>query len=175
MGHGSDVSSLMTTAVFDEEKDQFILNNSDDIKAIKFWPGDMGLIATHALVFAQLIIRGKTHGVHAFILQIRDANMKPLPGIEVGDIGPKIGFTSKDNGYLILKNVAIPRKNMLRRFVSVSQKGEIKVKGDPKVAYATMMEIRRYISCTYPKIYSSAITIATRYSLFRRQFQNAAK
>ena len=49
--------------------------------------------------------------------------MKPMPGIEVGDIGPKIGFTSKDNGYLILNKVAIPRKNMLRRFVSVSQKG----------------------------------------------------
>ncbi len=38
-----------------------------------------------------------------------------------------------------------------------------------------MMEIRRYISCTYPKIYSCAITIATRYSLFRKQFKNAAQ
>mgnify|MGYP001214782768 CR=1 FL=1 len=72
MGHGSDVSSLMTTAVFDEEKDQFIINNSNDVKAIKFWPGDMGLISTHALVFATLIIKGKSHGVHAFLVQIRD-------------------------------------------------------------------------------------------------------
>ena len=49
------------------------------------------------------------------------------------------------------------------------------IKGDPKIAYATMMEIRKYISCAYPKIYASAITIATRYSLFRRQFKNSAK
>jgi acyl-CoA oxidase len=49
--------------------------------------------------------------------------MNPMPGVEVGDIGPKIGFHSKDNGYLILKNVVIPRKNMLRRFVSVSKAG----------------------------------------------------
>ena len=72
MGHGSDVSSLMTTATFDEAKDQFIIDNSRYIKAIKFWPGDMGLIATHALVFAQLIIKGKNQGVHAFIVPIRD-------------------------------------------------------------------------------------------------------
>ena len=135
----------------------------------------MGLFATHALVFAQLIIKGKNHGVHSFICQIRDQDLKPLPGVEVGDIGPKIGFTSKDNGYLILNNVSIPRKNMLRRFISVSQKGELKIKGDPKVSYATMMEIRKYISCTFPKIYANAITIATRYSFFRRQFKNAAK
>jgi len=67
MGHGSDVSSLMTTATFDETKDQFILNNSHDIKAIKFWPGDMGIIANYALVFAQLLIKGQNHGVHAFL------------------------------------------------------------------------------------------------------------
>jgi acyl-CoA oxidase len=72
MGHGSDVSSLMTTAVFDEKKDQFTIDNSFDIKAIKFWPGDMGIIATHALVFAQMIVKGKNYGVHAFIVQIRD-------------------------------------------------------------------------------------------------------
>jgi acyl-CoA oxidase len=26
---------------------------------------------------------------------------RPLPGIEVGDIGPKFGFAAKDNGYCI--------------------------------------------------------------------------
>lgn len=46
-----------------------------------------------------------------------------MPGVQAGDIGPKIGFHSKDNGYLILKNVVIPRKNMLRRFVSVTEDG----------------------------------------------------
>jgi acyl-CoA oxidase len=49
--------------------------------------------------------------------------MQPLPGVDVGDIGPKIGFHSKDNGYLILNNVAISRKDMLRRFTSVGRNG----------------------------------------------------
>lgn len=43
------------------------------------------------------------------------------------------------------------------------------------MSYATMMEIRKIISCSLPKIYANAITIAVRYSIFRRQFKNAAK
>lgn len=36
------------------------------------------------------------------------------------------------------------------------------------------MSIRQYISCVYPKIYAQAITIAIRYSIFRKQFKNEA-
>ena len=114
--------------------------------------------------------------MHAFIVPIRDVKtLEPLPGIEAGDIGPKIGFLTKDNGYLLMRNVVIPKSNMLRKFVSVSKKGEIKTKGDPKVSYATMMVIRQTISCFQPKTYSLAIIIASRYSLFRKQFVDSAK
>lgn len=174
MAHGSDVSSLMTTATLDMEKDEFILE-TPNIKAIKFWPGEMGIYSTHALVFAQLIIGHKKYGVHSFIVPMRDENLNLLPGIDAGDIGPKIGFHSKDNGYLILKGVRIPRKNMLTRYISVTKDGKLKVKGDPKISYATMMDIRRHLSTNYPKIYSQGITIATRYSLFRRQFKDHTK
>lgn len=74
-----------------------------------------------------------------------------------------------------MKNIVIPKSYMLRRFVSVSKQGEIKTRGDPKVSYATMMTIRQTISCLYPKIYSEAIIIAARYSLFRKQFLNTLK
>lgn len=105
------------------ENDTFIIN-TPTISAAKYWPGDLGIYATHALVFAQMIVQNKGHGVYAFIVPIRDPKtLKPLPGIEVGDIGPKIGFSTKDNGYLVMKNVVIPKTNMLRRFVSVSKKG----------------------------------------------------
>lgn len=59
---------------------------------------------------------------------------------------------------------------MLRGFISVSKKGIIKKKGDPKVSYATMMTIRQYMSCLSPKILGQSITISFRYSLFRKQF-----
>lgn len=74
------------------ENDTFIIN-TPSVSAAKYWPGDLGIFASHALVFAQMIVQGKNHGVHAFIVPIRDPKtLKALPGIEVGDIGPKFGF-----------------------------------------------------------------------------------
>ena len=46
--------------------------NTPSISAAKCWPGDLGIFATHALVFAQMIVQGKNHGVHSFIVPIRD-------------------------------------------------------------------------------------------------------
>lgn len=62
----------MTIAKYDQKNKQFIIDNSYDIKAIKFWPGDLGLYATHALVFAQLEVKNKNYGVQAFVVPIRD-------------------------------------------------------------------------------------------------------
>ena len=60
------------------------------------------------------------------MVQIRDLDShRPLPGIEVGDIGPKFGFNAKDNGYCIFKDVRIPRRNMLMRYVVVDRQGKV--------------------------------------------------
>jgi len=40
----------------------------------------------------------------------------PLPGIEIGDIGNKMGDLANDTGYMVLKNVRIPRRHMLAKF-----------------------------------------------------------
>lgn len=53
---------LESTAVFDREKDEFVLN-TPTITATKYWPGEMGLYANHAIVMARLIIDGKDFGV----------------------------------------------------------------------------------------------------------------
>ena len=118
VGHGSDVQHLQTTAVLDLETDQFIIN-TPDITAAKYWPGDLGCFANWALVFAQLYIKGANHGLQSFLVQIKDDEGKPLPGVELGDLGPKFGFHTKDNGYLIMKNVRTHRKYMLRRYAKV--------------------------------------------------------
>lgn len=65
--------------------------NTPTLKSIKWWPGTLGKLSTHALVYAQLILDDKEHGVHVFMLQIRDEHHRPLPGIELGDLGPKLG------------------------------------------------------------------------------------
>jgi acyl-CoA oxidase len=40
---------LETTAIYDQEKDQFIIH-SPTLTSTKWWPGGMGKTATHAVV-----------------------------------------------------------------------------------------------------------------------------
>lgn len=121
------------------------------------------------MVFAQTIIKGKNHGVYPFLVQIKDNDFNWMPGIEGGDIGPKIGFHAKENGYMYLRNVRIPKSNLFTKYVEVSDCGEFKQIGDPRIAHGTMMFIRELISCSVPKLYAQAIIISTRYSFFRKQ------
>lgn len=161
----------MTTATYDPESQSFILN-TPEVQAAKWWIGDLGIFCTHACVFAQLIIKGKNHGVHAFVVPIRDHNHKPFPGLEVGDVGPKLGFNTKDNGYLIMKNYRIPRRMMLMKYHKVSPDGTYSVSGSEKISYATMLFIRSAIPYLAFAKTSKAIVIMTRYSLFRKQFKD---
>ena len=108
-----------------------------------------------------------------FVVPVRDKDHKAFPGIEVGDVGPKMGYNCKDNGYLIMNNVKIPRKNMLMKYQSVSKEGKYKVIGDEKITYATMLKIRSMIPHAVFYNCSKAITIAVRYSLARRQFKDS--
>mmetsp|Transcript_7470 Transcript_7470/g.7001 ORF Transcript_7470/g.7001 Transcript_7470/m.7001 type:complete len:200 (+) Transcript_7470:158-757(+) len=71
LGHGSDISKLETTAHFDQITNQFIFNSPTETSR-KFWIGNLASTATKAVVFAQLIINGVRHGVHGFLIQIRD-------------------------------------------------------------------------------------------------------
>lgn len=112
------MAGLETTAVFDKDTDEFIIN-TPTITATKWWPGDMGFFANHALVMARLLIKDESgsindYGVAPFIVQIRNQdNHKYMPGAECGDMGPKLGYACKDNGWLTLQDVRIPRSNML--------------------------------------------------------------
>jgi len=37
--------------------DEFVIN-SPSVSSVKFWPGDLGLNCTHAIVYAQTIVDG---------------------------------------------------------------------------------------------------------------------
>jgi hypothetical protein len=43
---------------------------------------------------------------------------------------------------MLLHKVRIPKNNLLSKYVQVSDDGELKIVGDLKVGYATMMHIR---------------------------------
>jgi len=171
LGHGSNVRGLQTTAHFDIKTQEFVLN-TPTLPSIKFWPGTLGKVCTHAVVYAQLIIDGHEHGPHAFMVQVRDENHRPLPGIELGDCGPKLGDPANDTGFMRLENVRIPRDMMFSKFQRVTEKGEYKVskkKSNEKLGYATMMYTRGFMVRLAGGILARAVTIAMRYSCVRRQ------
>lgn len=52
------------------------------------------------------IIHGQGYGVHPFITQLPSlGDFKPMPDIELGDIGLTMGLNSTDNGYAIFTGV----------------------------------------------------------------------
>lgn len=65
--------------------------------------------------------------------------------MKCGDLGPKIGYQSKDNGWCSFDQVRIPRVDMLMGLCDVSKSGEMNMKGDPRVMYSVMMSIRMLI------------------------------
>ena len=106
------------------------------------------------------------------MVQIRDLKTyDPLPGVELGDIGPKFGYHAKDNGYMILKNVRIPRTDMFRRFSEVDEEGNFLIKGDLRTLYSVILFIRVTIAVLGPKSLAQGLVIATRYAAVRRQFK----
>ncbi|KAL9246856.1 hypothetical protein vseg_020343 [Gypsophila vaccaria] len=174
LGHGSNVQGLETTATFDHETDEFVVH-SPTLTSSKWWPGGLGKVSTHALVYARLVIDGQEHGVHGFIVQIRSLDDHlPLPGITVGDIGMKFGngaYNTMDNGVLLLDHVRIPRDQMLMRVVQVTREGKVVESGVPRqLIYGTMVFVRQTIVNDASRALSKAVCIATRYSAVRRQF-----
>ncbi|XP_018417949.1 PREDICTED: peroxisomal acyl-coenzyme A oxidase 2 [Nanorana parkeri] len=170
LGHGTYLRGLETTATFDPKTQEFIVD-TPNITATKWWPGDLGKTCTHALVLAQLHSMGKKYGMHPFIVPVRSLkDHSPLPGITVGDIGPKMSFDQVDNGYLMMRNIRIPKENMLSRFSEVLPDGSYVKRGSDQINYFTMISVR--VSMIGNEVVDSlkkACTIAVRYSAVRRQ------
>lgn len=172
LGHGSDVQGLETTAVFDKQKNCFILN-SPSVSSYKWWPGELGVTCNIAIVYARLIIGENSFGVLPFIVKIRDFESHTLlEGVEVGDIGPKLGYHGKDNGFMKFDQFRVPFDSLLAKFFFV--KGDRVVsRGNPKVVYAAMMTVRVSLLCFGAFDMAKALTIALRYSYLRKQFRNS--
>jgi acyl-CoA oxidase len=108
LGHGSNVRGLELEARWDNRTKEFVLH-SPTLTASKWWNGSLGRLANHAIVVAQLLLPDHTspdqyvsHGPHPFIVQVRDMKThQPLNGIVVGDIGPKYGYITMDNAYML--------------------------------------------------------------------------
>ncbi|XP_059615511.1 probable peroxisomal acyl-coenzyme A oxidase 1 [Phlebotomus argentipes] len=169
LGHGTFVRGIGTRADYDPQTREFVLN-TPSLAAYKFWPGGMGLTGNYAVVIAQLYTQGKCHGVQSFIVQLRDEDTHmPLPGVIVGEIGPKLGMNCVNQGFLAFKNVRIPRGNMLMKNAQVLEDGTFVKSPMSVLTYGTMVYVRVLIVEDASNNLAKAATIATRYSAVRRQ------
>ncbi|KAL6250979.1 hypothetical protein RBB50_001187 [Rhinocladiella similis] len=173
LGHGSNVRGLETMATWNPEDKTFTLH-SPSLTASKWWIGSLGKVANHAVVMAQLYIGGKNYGPHPFVVQIRDLKThEPLPNVHVGDIGPKFGYNTMDNGFLLFKNVKIPHINMLARFSRIDPNTNKYIRpSNPSLIYGTLTWVRSNIVLQSGSTLARGVTIATRYCAVRRQFQD---
>lgn len=74
----------------------------------------------YCIVVAQLYTKGECHGVHPFIVQVRDEDTHmPLRGIKIGDIGARMGFNTANNGFLGFDHYRIPRDHLMMKNAQV--------------------------------------------------------
>jgi acyl-CoA oxidase len=132
----------------------------------------MGKMSIFSCFYANLITKGKEHGFHVFIVQLRDENHRPMPGVEVFEVGPKIGDNGTETGGLRLTNVRIPRAWMLCKNQVVHPDGTYEKSQktqNSKMQYSTMLTIRTGLVMGAGYRLAQGVTIAARYSCVRRQ------
>ena len=173
LGHGSNVRGLETTATWNKDDKTFTIH-SPHLTSSKWWIGSLGRTANHAVVMAQLILEGKSYGPHPFVVQIRDMKThQPLENIHIGDIGPKFGYNTMDNGFLLFNKVKVPHISMLARFSSIDLKTNKYTRpASPALVYGTLTWVRSNIVMQAGGVLARGVTIATRYCSVRKQFQD---
>jgi len=120
-----------------------------------------------------MIIGDQNYGIQAFLVQLRDIQTHELlPGVKTGDVGPKFGYHSKDNGWVRFDQVRIPRTQLLMRYVAVDRKGNMELKGDLRNLYSIMLATRVFLVAESSQYLAKGLTIAIRYSTVRRQFNS---
>lgn len=177
-GHGSDVQSLETTATYDPATAEFVID-SPTPTARKDYIGGAAESASMAAVFAQLITTedGKpvNHGVHCFMVAIRDAEGNDMPGVTTSDCDYKGGLPGVDNGRIVFDHVRIPRVNLLNKYGDVAADGTYSSPIDnPNRRFFTMLGTlvrgRITVGGSAGAAARVALDIATRYALQRKQF-----
>jgi acyl-CoA oxidase len=173
-GHGSDVQQLRTTCTYDPETQTFDLHTPHQA-ARKDYIGNAAKDGRMAVVFAQLVTRGRRHGVHAWLVPIRDEQGDPMPGVTIGDDGPKAGLLGVDNGRLSFDHVTVPRDMLLDRYGQVAEDGTYtsSIENETRRFFTmlgTLVRGRVSVGGSASAATKLALDIAVRYGETRRQF-----
>ena len=174
-GHGSDVQALETTGTYDPETQEFVID-SPTPSSRKDYIGGAANTARVAAVFAQLITEGEGHGVHCFVVPIRDDDGNDLPGVTTSDCQYKGGLPGVDNGRIQFDQVRIPRENLLNKYADVAEDGTYTSPIENAgrrffTMLGTLIRGRVTVGGSAGAAARVALDIATRYALERRQFE----
>ncbi len=115
------------------------------------------------------------HGVHAFLVRIRDDRGEIFPGVHIEDCGAKAGLNGVDNGRIRFDDVRIPLDALLDRFAQVSPEGAYHSPiPSPGRRFFTMLGTlvagRISVAAASQAVAKKALAIAVRYASGRRQF-----
>jgi len=174
MHHGSNVKALQTTAIYQQEDETFIINTPTENDR-KTYIGNAALHATMATVFAQLIVGEEEHGIHAFLVPIRDQQGNTLQGITIGDNGHKMGLNGVDNGTLHFNQIKIPKENLLNQFGDIDESGNyISSISSASKRFFTMLGTlvggRLCVPVSGLSAAKKALNLAVHFALNRKQF-----
>ncbi|MEX3504482.1 acyl-CoA dehydrogenase family protein [Corynebacterium sp. LK2510] len=177
IGHGSNVQQIETTATYDPETQEFIIN-SPTPGSKKAYIGNAARDGRWAAVFAQLYTpdSADSKGVHCFIVRIREEDGTPAAGVTPSDHGHKGGLLGVDNGMLMFDHVRIPRENLLNRFADVAPDGTYSSPIDSKnrrffTMLATLVRGRLGVGASAAGAARAGLAIAVKYATIRRQFE----
>ena len=177
-GHGSDVQHLRTTATYDAATREFVIHTPDP-GARKDYIGNAARDGRMAVVFAQLITGGASHGVHALLVPIRDETGAPMPGVTIGDCGRKAGLNGVDNGRLTFDRVRVSRDALLNRFGDIAADGTYtsSIANETRRFFTmlgTLVRGRISVAGGAGAATQKALALAIRYGAVRRQFADPA-
>jgi acyl-CoA oxidase len=176
--HGSNVAALETVATYDPATQEFVITTTRE-DAYKDYIGNAAEHAELAVVFAQLEVPtaegAESHGVHAFVARIRDGG-RPVPGVRIGDDGPKMGLNGVDNGRLWFDGLRVPREALLNRFADVSPEGVYSSPIESQsrrffTMLGTLVQGRVSVGGAAITASKVALAIAVTYAGRRRQFE----
>lgn len=172
-GHGSNVKNLETTATYNQTG-KILTIHSPNHQSGKEYIGN-AMHSELAVVFAQLIVNQKNHGVHAVVVPLRNKNGDLLPGIKVEDNGYKMGLNGVDNGRIWFDKVEVPVDNLLNKYGDINAEGKYTSPiQNPSKRFFTMLGAlvvgRICVGLLGLNAAKVALTIAVKYGNKRRQF-----
>lgn len=104
-GAGSDNSAMSTTAVFDEETNEWVLNG----EKIFITSGKLALEESNGLVIVWATVNKQAGraGIKSFVVEAG------TPGVSIGKVEIKHGIRTSDTAVIVLNNARIPVDNIL--------------------------------------------------------------